>query len=142
MEVEIYKMKYITKIAITSNEELEEHYEEPQGINEIKSGGIRILGDDFVKLNSNKAKLIINNKKDKLREFINSKDLISYGMKIKIILYKGLSNISHMFKNCIKLKEMSDYDSIMNIEDETSYEYEYVMIMILIIMMIMMKVLL
>jgi len=44
-------------------------------------------------------------------------------MKIKILLYKGLSNISHMFKNCIKLKEMSDYDSIMNIEDETSYEY-------------------
>ena len=29
-----------------------------------------------------------------------------------------------MFKNCIKLKEMSDYVSIMNIEDETSYEYE------------------
>ena len=38
MEVEIYKMKYITKIAITSNEESEEHYEEPQNINETKSG--------------------------------------------------------------------------------------------------------
>ena len=85
MEVEIYKMKYLTKIAITSNEESEEHYEEPQNINEIKSGGIRIIGNDFVKLNSNKAKLIINNKKTKLKEFINSKDLISYGMKIKII---------------------------------------------------------
>ena len=29
-----------------------------------------------------------------------------------------------MFKNCIKLKEMSDYDNIINIEDEASYEYE------------------
>ena len=58
MEVEIYKMKYITKIAITLNEESEEHYEEPQNINEIKSGGgIRIIGDDFVKHNPNKAKL-------------------------------------------------------------------------------------
>ena len=48
MELEIYKMLY----------------------NRVNNN-LRILGNNFVKNNKNKGKLIVNNKKQKITEFIN-----------------------------------------------------------------------
>ena len=55
--------------------------------------------------NKNKGNLIINNKKYILKEFINDKEFKDYEVKINMILYKGLSKISHIFEKCTKLKE-------------------------------------
>ena len=56
MEVERYKMIYTKNLSTL-----------------FENDYIRILGNDFVKNNKNKGKLIINNKKYKLKEFINIK---------------------------------------------------------------------
>ena len=56
---------------------------------------------NFVKNNKNKGKLIINNKKYKLTKFINVKEFKDDIIKINMILSKELSNISHLFENCI-----------------------------------------
>ena len=77
MEVEKYKMIY--KI-------------------ENKSNNLRILGDDFVKNNINKGKLIINNKKFSLKSIISINEMKK--CKIEIILVKNIYNKSCMFKNC------------------------------------------
>ena len=90
---------------------------------EIKSDNIKILGHDFVKNNNNKAKLIINNKRFKLKEFINGKEFKDNKIKINMILSKGLSNVSHVFENCTKLIEFSIYDDIINIDYEEPYYY-------------------
>ena len=63
MEVEEYKMVYKRK-----NDEIliyELNLINKKLYKEIKSDNIRILGNDFVKNNKNKGKLIINNKKYK-----------------------------------------------------------------------------
>ena len=79
---------------------------------------IRILGNDFVKNNKNKGKLIINNKKYKLKEFINCKEFKDDIIKINMILTKKLSNISHIFENCYKLKEFSFCDDTRFVDDK------------------------
>ena len=125
MDSEIYKMIYIDKI----NEELE--YELGLYIidfeihKEIKSDNIRILGHYFIKNNKNKSKLIINNKKYNLKEFININEFKEDKIKIKIILNKDLSNISHMFENCAKLEELSINDEIINFYDGFDEGWEY-----------------
>ena len=83
---------------------------------------IRILGHDFVKNNKNKAKLMINNKKYSLREFIDNIQFTDNKIKINIILSKDIANISYMFMNSAKLLEISTYDDIMIIEDLNSNE--------------------
>ena len=68
MEEKRYKAVYITKLDIDQNigNEFYNITNLKQKIKkEIESDNIRILGDDFVKNNLNKAKLIINNKKNK-----------------------------------------------------------------------------
>ena len=59
MEVERYKMVYTTKIDETLIDELLE-FTNNKLYNEIISDNMRILGNDFVKNNKNKGKLIIN----------------------------------------------------------------------------------
>ena len=66
-------------------------------LEEIHSDNIRILGHYFVKNNKNRAKLLINNKKYNLKEFVNKKECIEDKFKIKIVLSKEISNISRMF---------------------------------------------
>ena len=124
MEFKKYKMIFTTKI----NKELKDKisnihmgYIEQTIKDEMLSDYIRILGNNFVKNNKNKGKLIMNNKKYRLKELINNKDFNVDKIKINMILNKGISNISHMFKNCVKLLEISIKDSIINI-DEESYE--------------------
>ena len=117
MEVERYKMIYTKKI----NEELKRKM--PFFLRNIidkenKSDNIRLLGKDFVKNNKNKGKLIINNKKYKLKEFINSNEIKNDIIKINIILSKEISNISHLFDNCYKLKEIFFCDDTRFIDDK------------------------
>ena len=66
MEVERYKMIYTSKIDETLIDQLKIiKLINKKLYNEIKSDNIRILGNDFVKNNKNKGKLIINNKRYK-----------------------------------------------------------------------------
>ena len=71
-----------------------------------------------MKNNKNKGKLIINNKKYKLKEFINSNEIKNDIIKINIILSKEISNISHLFDNCYKLKEIFFCDDTRFIDDK------------------------
>ena len=127
MEFEKYKMIFTTKI----NKELKDKisnihmgYIEQTIKDEMLSDYIRILGNNFVKNNKNKGKLIMNNKKYRLKELINNKDFNVDKIKINMILNKGISNISHMFKNCVKLLEISIDDDFININDEKFYKFE------------------
>ena len=124
MEVEIYQMIYIREIKITKNELDILNNLEPKLYDKIKSSNIRILGHDFVKKNKNKNILIINNKKNKLKEFINDREFKGDEIKIKMILIKELYHIAHMFENCLKLKEIFLYNNITNIPDEECYEFK------------------
>ena len=92
--------------------------------NEKGSDNIRILGKDFVKNNKNKGKLIINNKKYKLKEFININEIKNDIIKINIILSKELSNISHLFHNCAKLKEIFFCDDTRFVNDKGPHLFE------------------
>jgi len=117
MEVERYKMIY-TKI-INEGLKSELPYEGRIIIDIFnKNDNIRILGNDFVKNNKNKGKLIINNKKYKLKEFIKTKEFKDDKIKINMILSKELSIISYLFDNCYKLKEFYFCDDEINMEDE------------------------
>ena len=92
MEVERYKMIY-TKIYTDKLLDISRSIEDQNDefilniYKEILSYDIRILGSDFVKNNKNKAKLIINNKKYALKEFINQKGSTSDEIKILYILW-------------------------------------------------------
>ena len=92
--------------------------------NEKGSDNIRILGKDFVKNNKNKGKLIINNKKYKLKEFININEIKNDIIKINIILSKELSNISHLFHNCAKIKEIFFFDDTRFVNDKGPHLFE------------------
>ena len=109
MEFDIYTMIYKFEKNKINNNGLNE--------DEFDKQNIKILGHEFVRNNKNKAKLIINNKKYHLTEFIdiiNEDDDIK---KIKIILNKYIFNKNCMFKNCeslsgISINNNSDYEQI------------------------------
>ena len=107
MKVKRYKLIYTKDI----NEEKKDKLKELNYMNsgkikkEFQSNYIRILGHDFIKNNSNKTIIIINNKKYKQKEFI--KGLKKDEIKINIILCLDISNVSHIFDNCIRLKDIS-----------------------------------
>ena len=65
-----------------------------------KNNALRILGEDFVKNNKNKGRIIYKNKKYSLKGLFKSKDINSEKLKIKMILSKDCHNKSCMFKNC------------------------------------------
>ena len=94
MEADIYKMNF--KI-------------------ENRTDNLRIIGEDFMTNNKNKAKLIIINKKYPLKSIIKINDIKKY--KIKIILNKNIYNKSCMFKNCESLESLT-YFSLNNNEEE------------------------
>ena len=61
---------------------------------------LRIIGGNFCRNNKNKGKLIINNKKTDLQEFINFESINKEQIKIKMLLNNNLYNKSYMFKDC------------------------------------------
>ena len=88
---------------------------------------LRILGLDFVNKNKNKGKLLINNKKMKLQEYFNIKDIKDIkddNINIGIILYSKFIDGSYMFKKCVSLTKFSISDSLENYKDDNFQEYE------------------
>ena len=63
---------------------------------------LRILDKIFIKNNKNKGKLIINNKKSSLKDFISTNE---NKIKISLLLNNNISNKSEMFKDCKYLKK-------------------------------------
>ena len=118
MKVKRYKLIYSKNIDKEDLDELNElNYMNSRKIKkELLSDYIRILGHDFMKNNSNKTIIIINNKKYKQKQFING--LKKDEIKINIILCLDISNVSHIFENCIKLKDISFKTNIIDINDE------------------------
>ena len=113
MEAERYKMIYKINKNLYNNIKL--------------NNKIRIFGHNFVKNNKNKAKLIINNKKYKLEEYINNDNIKEYKcdkLKIAILLNKKLSNFGHIFENCTGLIEFLYNDNIINSDDIELKELE------------------
>ena len=72
----------------------------------------RILGEYFCRNNKNKGKLIINNRKSDLQEFIDIENNNEKQAKIKMILSKNIYDKSCMFKDCISIFELSLNDNV------------------------------
>ena len=86
-----------------------------------------ILGENFVKNNTNKANLIIKNKKLKLKDKISINNIKDDKLKIKIILNKNLYNKSYMFKNCDSLIQFSIKDDNEDLERiENKFDENYI----------------
>ena len=87
---------------------------------------IKILGIEFVRKNKNKANLIINNKKIKLKEYIHfninyiKDDKINIGTIFKEKYVDG----SCMFKNCSTLSQFSNCDILENLNDNDFQEFD------------------
>ena len=64
---------------------------------------LKIFGKEFVKNNSNKCILIINNKKFSLSEYITIKNPQIDEVKIKLLFHKSIFDKRYMFKNCQSL---------------------------------------
>ena len=84
---------------------------------------IKLLGEEFVKNNRNKGKIIHKNKIYPLQEFFYIYDNKNDHLKIKMILNKNCCNKSCMFKDCSSLKFFKFDNNSYNIED-ILYRYE------------------
>ena len=78
----------------------------------------RIFGENFVKRNINKCKIIYNNKEHQIKEFFEEIDK-NYKpgetIKFKLRIFHNILNLSGMFFNCYGLLSMKD-DSKVNKE--------------------------
>jgi len=83
---------------------------------------LSILGEYFCINNKNKGKLIINNKKTYLKEFINIENINKEQIKLKMIQIKNLYNKSYMFKECKSLLDLTINNNFENIEDNDIFD--------------------
>ena len=71
----------------------------------------RIFGENFVKRNINKCKIIYNNKEHQIKEFFEEIDK-NYKpgekIKFKLRIFHNILNLSEMFFNCDGLLSMKD----------------------------------
>ena len=91
-------------------------------MNKNNKAKLRILNKIFVKNNVNKSKLVINNKKKYIKEFIPTNDIISNVLKIKMIISRDISNGNYMFKDCESLLFLSFYNNFEDVEIINEYE--------------------
>ena len=89
---------------------------------EENSEDLRILGEYFCRNNKNKGKIIINNKKYYLKEFIEIKNMKEKRIKIKMVINKNLYDKSYMFKDCESLLELTINDNLEYIKIYENYE--------------------
>ena len=85
-----------------------------------KSKELRIIGKDFTKNNMNKGKLIINNKKFRLREYINTENKNKNEINIYLLLSNNIYNKAGMFKDCECLTEFkicNEFDLLEESDD-------------------------
>ena len=93
---------------------------------EKNSEDLRILGEYFCRNNKNKGKIIINNKKYYLKEFIEIKNMKEKRIKIKMVINKNLYDKSYMFKDCESLLELTINDNLEYIKNyENSEEIDF-----------------
>ena len=93
---------------------------------EENSGYLRILGEYFCRNNKNKGRLIINNKKYYLKEFIEIKNMKEKRIKIKMLINKNVYDKSYMFKDCESLLELTINDNLEYIKNyENSEEIDF-----------------
>ena len=85
---------------------------------------LRILGEHFCRNNKNKGKLIINNKKSEIKEFINIENINKEQIKIKMLLNNNLYNKSYMFKDCKTLLELKINNNLEYIEDNENFDID------------------
>ena len=83
---------------------------------------IRILGDYFCRNNNNKGILIINNKKAKLKEYIEINTKKENQIKIKLELNKNICDKSYMFKDCNSLLGLTIVDKLKYVDDHEKIE--------------------
>ena len=83
---------------------------------------LRILGEYFCRNNKNKGKLIINNKKSEIKEFINIENINKEQIKIKMLLNNNLYNKSYMFKDCETLLKLEINNDEEYIEDNENFD--------------------
>ena len=79
-----------------------------------KNSSLRIIGEQFVRNNKNKGKIIFNNKKFPLRDLIELKNKINIKMKIKMILSRNCCNKNFMLKDCTSLIHIKLLDNLYN----------------------------
>ena len=72
----------------------------------MESKKIRIFGEDFIKNNKNKCKLLIDNKEKELCHYINMEGKKEIKIKLKEI--KTNTNMSYMFEFCPSLSSFPD----------------------------------
>ena len=78
---------------------------------ENNNEGVKILDENFIKINKDRAKILYKNKIHELKEYFedidenyNHKDLI----KFKIIFIHNIIDMSYMFYDCYSLISLSD----------------------------------
>ena len=119
MEDKGYKMVYKIKDNKESLLFYENKYKEILDDNQL-----RILGKEFVKNNRNKGKLVINNKKCELKEFMEINDIKNNNeLKIGIVFSKNIYNRSDMFNKCVSLLKFYSFNDNYNHIEEEVYEY-------------------
>ena len=124
MELDCHTMIY----NIPKKDELDEHKRDIE-VYKVKFWGdikykseLRIMGEYFCRNNKNKGKLIINNKKSEIKEFINIENIKKRQIKIKMLLNKNLYNKSYMFKDCKTLLELKINNNLEDIEDDENFD--------------------
>ena len=90
--------------------------------NKKNSKYLRILGEYFCRNNKNKGRLIINNKKYYLKEFIEIKNMKEKIIKIKMLINKNLYDKSYMFNDCESLSELTINDNLEYIKNYENSE--------------------
>jgi len=88
---------------------------------------IRIFGENFVKNNRNKTKIVIENKEYDLMEYFNISDYIKNKisqLQIKLEDINNIRNMSYMFSNCTSLISLPDI-SEMNTNNITDMSYMF-----------------
>ena len=79
-------------------------------IYKVKDKEVKLFGEDFVKRNKNKSKLIIDGKEQELKEkysfgiFSSKKDIL----EIKLKGITNITNMSEMFRGCKSLSSLPD----------------------------------
>ena len=89
-----------------------------------KSKKLRIIGKDFTKNNMNKGKLIINNKKFRLREYFKIENINQNEINIYLLLSNNIYNKAGMFKDCECLTEFkicNEFDLLEESDDSNCY---------------------
>ena len=95
---------------------------------------LRLLGEEFYQRNKSSGHIIYKNKKFRLSEKIETKNLEEKELKIDMIFYKIINNKSFMFENCDALLKFSQpkdedknyYSQIIKINEEEENLFDFI----------------